>query len=386
MKRKEIAFADVLAHLEAEDDDAASPAIPSIPAQGAKKEKHSVCSEVQTCMDPVSAVSNVDLANSTTARRSWKRPLRTLTSELLDVTSDNDPSLDVAGTNLDSLPRARDSTKQASGSAQELSLATLGNHIHAHPVSSHSGANHEISKACESGMNDTPSPGLGTNATASTSVLHVEDSCVPLIQTSAETEQTVSALLPSRLPSASNLHSSGSNVAKSCDNGSRAQISARGLRADARKAVEGFEEQGLYVAAKCGKRMPKTQSWCFVPLIYSALGSVPQHLQGEGIATQTQIEVAQHRWAELFSHWDIWKDALRRAIGAYGGVDKFVRDFLPQKASPKGGWNTALVYGEPRQFGRLPHPYGRRQDAALALLHVDVQNQIFASILAITTD
>jgi len=41
------------------------------------------------------------------------------------------------------------------------------------------------------------------------------------------------------------------------------------------KQVAGFEAQGLMVAANTGKKLPKTQSWCFVPPIYSAMGQVP---------------------------------------------------------------------------------------------------------------
>eukprot|EP00427_Karlodinium_veneficum_P053397 CAMPEP_0169413090 /NCGR_PEP_ID=MMETSP1017-20121227/61170_1 /TAXON_ID=342587 /ORGANISM="Karlodinium micrum, Strain CCMP2283" /LENGTH=161 /DNA_ID=CAMNT_0009520481 /DNA_START=62 /DNA_END=544 /DNA_ORIENTATION=+ len=48
--------------------------------------------------------------------------------------------------------------------------------------------------------------------------------------------------------------------------------SGRGLHPEGQKQVEGFESCGLWVA-KCNKKLPKTQSWCFVPLIFSALGS-----------------------------------------------------------------------------------------------------------------
>eukprot|EP00448_Togula_jolla_P021421 CAMPEP_0170582818 /NCGR_PEP_ID=MMETSP0224-20130122/7791_1 /TAXON_ID=285029 /ORGANISM="Togula jolla, Strain CCCM 725" /LENGTH=226 /DNA_ID=CAMNT_0010906077 /DNA_START=65 /DNA_END=745 /DNA_ORIENTATION=+ len=153
------------------------------------------------------------------------------------------------------------------------------------------------------------------------------------------------------------------------------------LRPTGFKDVAGFEVQGLRVGAGCGKRLPKTQSWCFVPMIFSALGSVPEHLRGEGISTEEQIAEAQEIWDQLFSHWSAWRSELRKAIDIYGPT-RFVNDFLPRSSGTKA-WTTSLVYGEPRRFGRLPHPQGHRQDAVLAMLQCDTQNQIFASVMAL---
>merc|ERR1719296_352017 len=146
------------------------------------------------------------------------------------------------------------------------------------------------------------------------------------------------------------------------------------------KDVLGFELQGLRVA-RCSKKLPKTQSWCFVPLIYSALGTIPEHLQRAGISTQEQLEAAQPIWSQLFSHWDVWRAELRKAMDAYGKL-RFVATFLP-RAGPGSaqGWTTSLVFGEPQRFGKLPHPQGRRQDEILAMLPCDTQNQIFASVM-----
>lgn len=159
----------------------------------------------------------------------------------------------------------------------------------------------------------------------------------------------------------------------------------RGLKPQGQKDVGGFEAQGLRVAAKCGKKLPKTQSWCFVPLIYSALGLVPERLQCDGISTAQQVEEAQQVWSELFSHWPVWRAELRRAIEAYG-ISKFELDFLPRGNGGSRAWTTSLVYGEPQHFGRLPHPHGRCQDTILNMLPCDTQNQIFASVIAITSD
>merc|ERR1712205_261450 len=66
----------------------------------------------------------------------------------------------------------------------------------------------------------------------------------------------------------------------------------RGLHPQGKKDVEGFEACGLWVA-RCTKKLPKTQSWCFVPLIFSALGHVPEWLRQDGISSIEQIEEAQ---------------------------------------------------------------------------------------------
>lgn len=157
----------------------------------------------------------------------------------------------------------------------------------------------------------------------------------------------------------------------------------RGLRSEGLKEVIGFEAQGLRVA-KCSKKLPKTQSWCFVPLIFSALGRVPDRLGREGISTAEQIAAAQPIWCGLFSHWQEWRKELQEVIRRYDPA-RFEDRFLPKGAGNAKAWTTSLVYGEPRTSGRLPHPHGGAQDAVLALLPPDVQNQIFASVIAIAS-
>lgn len=157
---------------------------------------------------------------------------------------------------------------------------------------------------------------------------------------------------------------------------------SRGLHPEGEKKVEGFEACGLWVA-KCAKKLPKTQSWCFVPLIFSALGRVPEWLRQEGTSTPEQIEAAQPIWAKLFSHWAVWRQELREVIDGYECC-RFQTDFLPKAVGQKS-WTTSLVYGEPRIFGRLPHPQGPKQDKILAMLPGDTQNQIFASVLTIAS-
>eukprot|EP00746_Dinoflagellata_sp_MGD_P003477 gnl/MRDRNA2_/MRDRNA2_106756_c0_seq1.p1 gnl/MRDRNA2_/MRDRNA2_106756_c0~~gnl/MRDRNA2_/MRDRNA2_106756_c0_seq1.p1 ORF type:complete len:324 (-),score=80.26 gnl/MRDRNA2_/MRDRNA2_106756_c0_seq1:26-997(-) len=155
----------------------------------------------------------------------------------------------------------------------------------------------------------------------------------------------------------------------------------RALRPEGWKVVPGFECVGVQVAASCGKKLPKTQSWCFVPLIYSALGHVPERLAVEGTSTDEQISEAQRHWERLFSHWPQWRKELAEIIVARG-TELFVSQYLPKNP---GGWKTSMVFGEPKVYGTLPHPSGSHQDKTLALLHPDTQGQIFASVFAIAS-
>eukprot|EP00933_Yihiella_yeosuensis_P060376 TRINITY_DN6298_c0_g1_i4.p1 TRINITY_DN6298_c0_g1~~TRINITY_DN6298_c0_g1_i4.p1 ORF type:complete len:250 (-),score=46.70 TRINITY_DN6298_c0_g1_i4:71-820(-) len=155
-----------------------------------------------------------------------------------------------------------------------------------------------------------------------------------------------------------------------------------GLRPGGWQSVPGFEIQGLKVA-RCKKKLPKTQSWCFVPLIFSALGHVPAHLVREDTSSSEQIEAGQEVWETLFSHWSTWRSQLQVAISK-NGKDNFVNEFLPKAAGAKG-WSTSLVYGRPRDFGKLPHPNGRQQDRILGMLPADIQNQIFASVITLAS-
>ncbi|CAE8708389.1 unnamed protein product, partial [Polarella glacialis] len=105
------------------------------------------------------------------------------------------------------------------------------------------------------------------------------------------------------------------------------------------RPVPGFEASELRVA-RCAKKLPKTQSWCFVPLIFSALGKVPEHLQREDTSTEQQIADAQQVWENLFSHWSSWRASLKQVIASRGEAS-FVAEFLPRGATQKS-WATSL--------------------------------------------
>ncbi|CAJ1446395.1 unnamed protein product [Effrenium voratum] len=131
------------------------------------------------------------------------------------------------------------------------------------------------------------------------------------------------------------------------------------------KDVPGFEAVNLRVASDCKKKLPKTQSWCFVPLVFSALQKVPPHLVTPSSSSSEQIQDSQEFWESLFSHWRQWREDLQAAIHKMG-EEKFIREFLPKSVSAKS-WSTSAVYGKPKDFGRLPHPPGQPQLQAVAL-------------------
>jgi len=92
-------------------------------------------------------------------------------------------------------------------------------------------------------------------------------------------------------------------------------------------AVPGFEEQNVRIRIFGGK-IPKTQSWVYVPLIASALGTLPgfrfdRKVQGQfNFSTPEQIIGAQEFWRSVFSRWDLWVNDLREGIlKKFGTVD-----------------------------------------------------------------
>ncbi|CAK9014205.1 unnamed protein product [Durusdinium trenchii] len=157
------------------------------------------------------------------------------------------------------------------------------------------------------------------------------------------------------------------------------RCSLRGV--DGWKDVLGFEELGVRVAGKCNKKLPKHH--LVVRDVVVSDGKVPGHLVTSTTSTETQIESAQDFWERLFSHWPQWRRELRSVIQR--DEEKFIQEMLPKVMGARS-WTTSLVYGEPKDFGRLPHPAGRNQDRILSMLPADVQNQIFASVATLTSD
>eukprot|EP00392_Amoebophrya_sp_AT5.2_P007866 g7885.t1 len=150
-------------------------------------------------------------------------------------------------------------------------------------------------------------------------------------------------------------------------------------------AVPGFEEQNVRIRIFGGK-IPKTQSWVYVPLIASALGTLPgfrfdRKVQGQfNFSTPEQIIGAQEFWRSVFSRWDLWVNDLREGILKKFGTVDHCNIFHVRSIS----WTTTMVFGHPREFGILPHPSGKWQEDLIdSCLDHKFQNELFASILTI---
>lgn len=147
--------------------------------------------------------------------------------------------------------------------------------------------------------------------------------------------------------------------------------------------VPGFEDQDVRIKVWKNK-VPKTQSWCFVPLIASALGELPGfRFERKGkyqFSTPEQIEEAQLFWRNTFNHWDLWVESLREGImrkfGEVGQCNIFhVRNV---------NWTTTMVFSKPREYGILPHPSGKWQEDLIdSCLDQKYQAELFGSIVAI---
>ncbi|CAD7965513.1 unnamed protein product [Amoebophrya sp. A25] len=150
--------------------------------------------------------------------------------------------------------------------------------------------------------------------------------------------------------------------------------------------VPGFEEENVRIRI-FGAKIPKTQSWVYVPLIASALGQLPGfrfdrklHTGQFSFSSEKQIVDAQAFWRSVFSRWDMWVNDLRDGIlRKFGNVDH-CNIFHVRSIS----WTTTLVFGHPREFGTLPHPSGKWQEDLIdSCLDHKYQSELFASILTI---
>ncbi|CAD7954543.1 unnamed protein product [Amoebophrya sp. A25] len=115
--------------------------------------------------------------------------------------------------------------------------------------------------------------------------------------------------------------------------------------------IEGFLGTSVRVWRE---KVPQTQSWCYIPLIASALGSLPPELlaqqdeelsnAGEStkgasatrFATEEDIANAQSFWRATFSRWDAWVADLQAGITRKHGSLASCRIFLAANAGKKG--------------------------------------------------
>lgn len=119
----------------------------------------------------------------------------------------------------------------------------------------------------------------------------------------------------------------------------------------------------------------KSWSKVYVPLIYSALGTVPAAVVAcmalsskQRAATAADVARAQGWWQARFSQWPAWVAAVRRVVSAEGGDAPFAAHLL---LSPRPKGKTTLVFGDGAGFGWLPHPPGRNQERIMAMAEID---------------
>lgn len=120
----------------------------------------------------------------------------------------------------------------------------------------------------------------------------------------------------------------------------------------------------------------EVRSWSkiYVPLIFCALGDVPEGARDacEADCFRTQycsvrndVRRANEWWSRRLSKWPDWCAAVRSKIIA-GDEEAFRKRFLK---NCKG--KTAAVFNNPKEYGWLPHPPARLQEAVVREAGVD---------------
>ena len=143
-----------------------------------------------------------------------------------------------------------------------------------------------------------------------------------------------------------------------------------------------------------------TPSGFFLPLIFSGLNAgigssqdgeeafgglhvhvPPRHFGEKWQATQHTINAAQPIWRAVFSHWDLWVAAIRRAADAgilkahlSKGVTGRASSMMPARLQGVDQWS----------FGALPHIQPQAQNDILeAALGMEETSRFYASVLAL---
>jgi hypothetical protein len=120
----------------------------------------------------------------------------------------------------------------------------------------------------------------------------------------------------------------------------------------------------------------KSWSKVYVPLMYSALGRVPECAQtvlqpklagSQEVSTSDQIERAQHWWKSRFSAWPRWVKKVESFVQKHGEAD-FISQFI-MSPNPRG--KTTLVFNDGKGFGWLPHMNGRNQESVMEACEID---------------
>mmetsp|Transcript_64807 Transcript_64807/g.121500 ORF Transcript_64807/g.121500 Transcript_64807/m.121500 type:complete len:269 (+) Transcript_64807:15-821(+) len=131
---------------------------------------------------------------------------------------------------------------------------------------------------------------------------------------------------------------------------------------------------GAWVLQHAIGREVKSWSKIYVPLLFSALGHVPEACARcvalgprQTVSTPAQISAAQTWWRQRFSLWDDWVKAVRGVVETET-EDRFMEE-LVLRPRPKG--KTTLVFGDGARFGWLPHPHARNQEMVVARAGID---------------
>ena len=155
------------------------------------------------------------------------------------------------------------------------------------------------------------------------------------------------------------------------------------------RTVTAFGEDGrTWVGAHWHEETaPRTFSGFFLPLIFSGLGSIEAvewtdaHFDGRPAATPESIAAVQPFWRALFSHWDLWVQAVRVAAQAgrlagclAKGVTSKASTLVPQRLPAIDAW----------AYGAVPHLKPQSQNDLIELaLGPTESSRFYCCVLAL---
>ena len=156
-----------------------------------------------------------------------------------------------------------------------------------------------------------------------------------------------------------------------------------------RHTVPAFGEDGrTWVGAHWHEETaPRTFSGFFLPLIFSGLGSVEgvewtdAHFDGRPAATPESIAAVQPFWRALFSHWDLWVQAVRVAAQA-GRLAEFLAKGVTSKASTLVPQRLPAI--DAWTYGAVPHLKPQSQNDLIELaLGPTESSRFYSCVLAL---
>jgi hypothetical protein len=156
-----------------------------------------------------------------------------------------------------------------------------------------------------------------------------------------------------------------------------------------RHTVPAFGEDGrTWVGAHWHEETaPRTFSGFFLPLIFSGLGSIEgvewtdAHFDGRPAATPESIAAVQPFWRALFSHWDLWVQAVRVAAQA-GRLAEFLAKGVTSKASTLVPQRLPAI--DAWTYGAVPHLKPQSQNDLIELaLGPTESSRFYSCVLAL---